>query len=435
VSARVGRIGLRLETSRDGHEAAERIARELRGALPGAIETALAPYAADDDVAIVPRLRITVRAPLAATTGRAIARTIADACARTIASDAAPLAPHATGASTSAAETLLERLTPDGGVRADAATEAAAWLIALALDERPDFRRISSFADDEHLATPAALVAACERCGASAVFRRLGRTWARTLASRASAREARALLRLLDDDDREPSPETWAYARAALRAAGGASEQLELRAVLVAVDGVLAERPGIGAAVRSLLAAPTRPAGTTSRDADRAAGLEHPEPGDERGPAVASACTGFWLLLPHLARRVGSLDDETARLVAAGVAACLWGSEATTDPAIAAFLTGATAEAMLRHDGVRIERLAVAAVRDFARTLFRFERARCGYVLRSMLYGPAVVWHEADRWFATLPQSPLRVVVERTAPYGDVAAPWAEPALTMVRDP
>lgn len=440
MSARVGRIGLRFETSNDRREVAERAARELRSALPDALGSALAPYAAARDVAVVPRLHVTVRASLAGTSGRDLARTIAEACVRAIAEEAKQLAVSPFAEGTSAAEEFLNALTPDGGVRAEPATEAAAWLIALARDERPDFRRASSFADDEHLPTPAALIAACDRCGARAVIAALGLEWARTLARRCNAREALLLLQQLDDRT-EPSPQSWAFAAQALRAMAATTAHVsEVRGLLVALEGLFAQQPGIVAALRSLLAARILEAAAVAVDPTMAAALTTEQARAIQAPSeaepLASTCTGFWLLLPHLTPRIRAYDDDDERrAVAALVARRLWGDAALDDPAITAFLADFPAPELCAPTGIAVDRLAVGVVRDFARTLFRFERARRAYILRSLLFGSGTVRRTSDGWSATLPQSPLRIVIERTAPYGEVATPWTDPVFTLVRDP
>ena len=94
----------------------------------------------------------------------------------------------------------------------------------------------------------------------------------------------------------------------------------------------------------------------------------------------------------------------------------LGGAVAADDPAVTALcLPGESPRdlcATAVPDCVRVERLAVAIVRDFARTLAHFEQARCGYILRAILSGSGSVRRTPDGWSATLPQSPLRVVLD-----------------------
>ncbi|MGC2405781.1 MAG: hypothetical protein WA431_05180, partial [Candidatus Cybelea sp.] len=281
------------------------------------------------------------------------------------------------------AETFLRTLATARGVHADPAIEAAAWLVAIARDEWRAFRAISLFSDLEHLATPAALVAICERCNPCDVLAALGRKWATTIVRRCTAEEARRLLRLLDDG-REPEASTWVHVHAALSGAAGSGPEetfdvAEVRALVVAVEGFFAERPGIFVAAqtlaRSIAAITTRLAlrpgerRDDEMDAVTLPGAPVITGRNERERLTFdSECAGFWLLLPHLARRLREYSEDDARAIAARVAETLFGARALDDPAITVFapreLLPSERE---RIAGVCAERLAVAVVRDFAR--------------------------------------------------------------------
>jgi hypothetical protein len=409
-------------------------------------------------VAIVPRLHVRLRAPLGSINGRDLARRIADACLDAIAHECSTLAPSARDREDGTAERTLRALTVLDGVRVDAATEAAAWLVALARDERTVVRRASPYADLEHLTSAAAFVAICARAGARAVLAALGTAWATSLAVRCTASEARRLLALIDDRS-EPTTDTWRTIKAfrdeldpVARASSVGRDRAppgppsgrgsDVFALLLAIRGVFAECAGAVTAARALAVVEAGSA-TASEvlmppDHDRVPAADESrsmEPEDDQ--PLESACTGLWLLLPHLARRLQTYDDESVRAVAFCIAERLWGAGAADDPAITAF-TGGVEPAALRAavpPGVRIDRLSVAVLRDFARTLVRFENARTGYVLRAMLVGPGFVWRATGGWTATLPRSPVRIVLERAALLGAILTPWDEPTLAFVRDP
>lgn len=426
MSLEIGAVKLRFEAHAEHRSTAERVGREACSSLSEAFAAAHASHAADSGVVVVPRLRVTVRAPLGGMRGRDLARAIADACLRAAVNDSSTLAACAADREEGTAERTLRALTVLDGVRIDRATEAAAWLVALARDERTVLRRASPYADLEHLSSAAALVAVCARVDARAVLVSLGTTWAFKLARRCSAAEAIRLLAMLDDGS-EPTAHTWRTLaeRAAHTAHAGESD---VGTLLLAICGVFEGYPGAVIAARVIATLPAATA--TSGDA--------PAPVAQTGDAaLESACTGFWLLLPHLTRRLWEFDEESARAIAFVVAERLWGALAGGDPAIRAF-TCEREPAALRlavPPQARIDRLSVCIVRDFARTIFRFERARVGYLLRQMLFGPGLVWRTAEGWAATLPQSPIRILLERACLLGEAATPWGEPKLVFARDP
>lgn len=470
MSLDIGALNLRLEAPSHRRAAAERFGADLRAALPGALAEALAPYAALPGVAIVPRLRVNAAVAFGTANARAAARRIAASCVEAIVAESATLGSSPSDRSAGTAERTLRALPVLDGVRIDAATEAAAWLVALARDERSVVRRVSPYADLERVTSGAAFAAICERAGARAVIAALGPGWAYRLALRCTAFDATRLLALLDDGA-EPAAATWLALRTfrdELRAvadvcAPGVGESESARgipagfdpalvreltrhlrgrddliattpdsvlALIVALHGVFGGEPGVVGAARAL----TAPARSTAVDVAVSRAPSVPIASPEE--SVACACAGFWLLLPHLARRLAGFAEDDARGIALRIAERLFGNDARSDPAVLALTDGRDQDGLRARvpDAVRVDRLAVAIVRDFARTLLRFERARPWYVVRAMLTGPALLRHAPDGYAATLPQSPVRVVLERAALLGPVLAPWDEPHLTIVRD-
>lgn len=420
MSVHVGRIRLRLQARRGSGQRAADVAHELRGALPGALGAAFAARG-EAGVAVIPRMHVTLRAPLGRIRGRDIARAIAEACADAAATRSTTLGAPSASSDTreGTAERALRAARLLEGVRFDAVTEAAAWIVALASDERSIVRSVSPYADCEPLPFGTAFAELSARTGdARALIDALGRRWSRALAGRCSDREARRVLELLDDGI-APEAATWRALRDAMRTSSasvaGAGRPPFVRALLAALDAIDAGVPGAVAAAR-----------TVAGEAAAARVTAAPVP----DAALTSTCTGFWLLLPHLAHRIGDQDDETARAIALAVAEKLFGARAPDDPAIAAFAGDARVP-----EGLRLDRLAVGTVRDFARTIGPFRRARCGYVVRAILTGAGSVRRDGpDAWSATLPQAPLRIVLERASPYGRVETPWNLPLLVLSRD-
>lgn len=467
MSLDIGDVNLRFEAPGERRSAAERLGAELSAALPDALQTALAAHADTPGVAIVPRVRMNVRAALGRVHGRDLARRIADACLEAIVAESSTLGASPGDRHEGTAERTLRALTVLDGVRVDAATEAAAWLIALVRDERTVLRRATPYADLEYLTSAVAFVEICARAGARAVLIALGSVWAVALALRCSDADASRLLALLDDGS-EPTAHTWRMLKAfrderrvpvpgadAERRAEGpewtssagigladgrpvSQPSTFVLALLIAIEGVFERYPGAVAAAKAVAQSerlPQLPAVDSPAHIDGATNSDEPP---AAGPVsskaqLESTCTGFWLLLPHLARRLWDFDEETARAITLAVAERLCETGAAGDPAIVAFV-GERQAAALRlavPPEVRIDRLSIAVVRDFVRTLHRFERARCGYVLRAMLAGPGLVWRTDAGWAATLPQSPLRIVLERAALLGELTTPWGEPELAV----
>jgi hypothetical protein len=464
MSLDIGDVTLRFEAPAEGRSAAERVAAELRAALPEALRAALAVHSDSPGVAVVPRLRMHLRAPLSRLRGTDLARRIAEACLEAIVAESSIIGASPSDRDDGTAERTLRALTVLDGVRIDAATEAAAWLIALVRDEQTVLRRVTPYADLEYLTATAAFVEICARAGARAVLVALGSVWAVSLALRCTDDEARRLLGLLDDGS-EPTAHTWLMLEALreeepVPASSGTSGTAQLvseilkgltnsgrgsrpgtnvLALIMAIRGVFERYPGAVVAAKALAASPRLP--ETSVTLPPQNGVEtHSEARDVETNSEArleSACTGFWLLLPHLARRLWTFDEETARAITFAVAEQLCGAGAGDDPAISAFTTGLRPEELRLAvpPELRIDRIGVSAVRDFARAFPRFERARCGYVLRAMLAGPGFVWRSSRGWAATMPQSPLRIVLERAALVGPLITPWGEPELTLEDDP
>jgi hypothetical protein len=360
-------------------------ARELRAALPDALGAAFAARP-EAGIAVVPVMRMSLSAPLAGIRARDVAVSIAEACAEAAATRCTMIGAASDEPWESAAAAALTALGEGDGVQLDASTEAAAWLVAHARDERSVVRRASPYADAEHLSIGASFAHVALRVGdARALVRALGPTWALRLAERCTNDEARAILRLLRDGD-EPS-----------------------------------------AALRATLAALER-AATDARVRDAATHGMHADEPQESGS------TGFWLLLPALARCLGDVDDDVGQAVAGALAETLWGPSAADDPAIRAFTGDLPSDGKrLLPPDLRLGRLAVSVVRAFAAELGPFRRARCTYVLRAILSGTGSVRRHGETWYATWPRSPLRIVLERCCRPGPVARPWETPALVTER--
>lgn len=410
VSANIGRIRLRLETTPLRRAHVEGLAGELRSNLPDALAAALASRS-DDAVLLVPRMKVTVRAPLGRVRGLDLAGAIAEACVEAALARSVAVETSGDHGTASTAHEIVERLRSADGVRCrSSAEEAAAWLVGLVLDERSDLRACSPFADLQNLPTGAALIEVCSRVGdARSILGALGERWSLLFASRCSDAEARHLLRLLATGE-EPNEITWAFVAAQL-----AAPQTVAVALRTVVEGVAASIPGVARAALSILASPST----------------------ESGVALASELTGFWLLLPHLARRIYNVDERAARGIALGLAERLAPRSADDDPAVQALCNVGELISDLRAaipPDIRIDRLLFATIRDFARTLSHFEGASCGYVRRAILNGPGAVRQTPEGWSATLPRSPLRIVLERASLLGAIHAPWSLPRLTIVRD-
>jgi 2-phospho-L-lactate guanylyltransferase (CobY/MobA/RfbA family) len=488
VRTDVGRVALRLETAASGRARANVVARELRDELPRALEDART-FATGEGVVLVPKMRVTLRAPLARVRGRDLARAIAEACLEAAATRSVALVGGdvaGPAAATSAAERILAALRQSEGVRvASREEEAAAWLLALARGERSRLPRASPHDDLERLSTPRAFAELMKRVDSpDALLDALSPRFTAELAARCADADARNALVRLDACADVPA-EIWravaqrfaalsahearAPWRAALFAVVEAAPR-DARAATVAAAHTFAAacdtrgaRPSAlargnaasearDAAVREahLDGAPKREAdahdGTTSANdipADVAAALVAAARRDAGGAAhespydvaLASDLTGLWCLLPHVARLTAHFDERSRRAAALAVAQVLAGTSASDDPAIACWCGEERAEDLLAAlpANVQPHRLAVAAVRRFARSLRHFEQARCTYVLRAILSGPGDVIRRRDGWDATLPRAPLRVILDRAALIGPLETPW-EGRFAFVRD-
>jgi hypothetical protein len=240
---------------------------------------------------------------------------------------------------------------------------------------------------------------------------------------RSTPAEALQLLALIDDGI-EPSAETRRRADARFR------EQTEalpaaVRAAAAALALLFENAEGAAEAAQTALRASERAAIAIA--SVPVPGLDAPQ---------TSNLTGLWLLLPFAGEQLDGLDELERRAVALAVAELLAGSDAGDDPAVAAWFGDASERDL--HAAVPpdapIARIAASAVRAFARQLGYLRRPRCSYVLRAILSGPATVRRREDGAFeATLPRSPLRVLLERAGCLGPVKAPWRHPALEFVR--
>lgn len=404
----VGRVNVEVLTPLHRHGYVEAVLRGLRLSLPDAIAGAVGATSAGG-VAFVEKMNVTVSAPLSAMSGDDLSEVIARACV-----EAAEHRTTHVGPGIGVAEEVLRRSTTDDGVRCGSlAEEAAAWLIALVLDDQGPVRRLSPHRDLEHLTSGAALAAVCRWLGdARQVTHAMGPQWSGLFARRCDEQDAATVLDLLDDG-RDPVDDTMRLVEQRLREADRVRQQAA--GLLVALEGVEAGLPGVVAAVREAVGA---------ANANAAARRE-------------SLATGLWLLLPHLAHALGPVDDLVARGIVLAVLEWLGGPMIADDPAMTAFYGDESRQTLLDAvpESVVVRHIAVRALRDFTRTLHYFERSSGAYVLRNVLRGPGTVRLDADGWHATLPASPLHVLLDRTSPYGPLLTPWSEPRLWIERGP
>jgi hypothetical protein len=420
MSASIGRVHVTLRTASGARERGDVLARELRWALPRSLTDAAARAARGaSGVVLVPRVHVTMRGALDRLRANDVARALAQASVD--AAVARSARSSTSGEDASVAQSVVEALRSGTAVRcASPAEVAAAWLVALALDEPGMLRFFSPFVDLRGLPWGTAFAQLCARVrDANAVIAALGRSWSQRFASTCSAADARLVIGVMADDD-EPAAQTWAFLATRVAAADDGARTAQARALLgAAIDGRFERRPGIVTAVRSMLVASRRPAQRTD------------------GLRMASNLTGVWLLWRHLAPFVAGCDERTARAVALALSERLGGSFAAGDPAIEALCDAGDSIRDLRAalpGTVHVGRLTVSVVRDFARGLPHFQNARPGYILRAILSGPGSVTRTTAGWSATLPHSPLRVVLERAALLGEVDVPWKSPRLLLVRD-
>jgi hypothetical protein len=399
MSLLVGRIRLAVRTPA-GSARTGALLREARSALRDAFAGA-ASATDGEGVVRIRRMRVQVSAPLGALSGDALARAIADACI-----EAAATRSPAASATGNRAEAIVAASHGADGVRCATRWEAAAaWLVALDSDDALSRSIPSPYDDLAQLPSAAAFLAVLRRTGnPNAVLDALGERWTRAFAGRCTPAEARAVLDTIDDDGHATAG-SIAHARMLLAQ----------------------QPPGLARDVRTALTAlAMRAAGYA--DAVRAARTA--------ATAAASRLTGAWLLLPFLRQYVARWSEDERRAIATALAERIAGPSAADDPAIHALfgeMSIRDMRARLPADA-RLDRILVSTVRDFARTLRGFERARMTYVLQRILAGDAAVHAAGDMLHATLPHAPLRIVLERAAPFGPIAAPWQSPKLALVRD-
>jgi hypothetical protein len=421
MPASIGRVELTVRAASHASDRAALLARDVRSALPAALTAAAA--AADGGVAgvvLVPRVNVSMNGALRRLRGEHVARTLARACIDAVVERSSPLR-DAAGEDDGRAQCIVDTLRSGESVRcASRAEAAAAWLVASSIGEPGMLLSLPPFADLRYRSSGAAFAQVCERVNdAGAVIGALGRRWSERFAALCSEADARSVLRMMANDD-DPDAETWTFLAGRLAASAERDAGSPARRLLsAAIAGRFEGRAGIAAAARSMLASPRRAAGTNVAN------------------AMASDLCGIWLLWRRLGPLVDGYDEREARAVALALGERLGGSFAAGDPALAALCCDGESLRDLRAAaprGLHVERLTVAVIRDFARGLTHFERARCGYVLRAILSGPGEVTRTADGWSATLPHSPLRVVLERASLLGPVAVPWESPRLTLVPD-
>lgn len=412
MSSSIGRVRVTLRTTSDACEPAGVLARDIRSALREALSEATvhAPGSAPG-VILVPRVNVTMRGALHRLRAKDVARALARACV-----DAVVARSECPGEGASVAQNIVEALRSGAAVRcASPAGAAAAWLVAFALDEPGVLLSLAPFADLRRRSSGTAFAQVCARThDANGVIAALGRSWSQRFATACGENDARTVLGLMADDD-EPAADTWAFLASRVAAVRDPARQL----LGAAIDGRFDGRSGIASAARSMVASSQR---AVQRTETR---------------RMASNLTGVWLLWRHLGPSVAGFDERTARAVALALAERLGGSFAAGDPAIEALCGAGESLRELRAAvpaALHVERLTVSVVREFARGLSHFGNARCGYVLRAILSGPGSVTRTDAGWSATLPHSPLRVVIERAGLLGAVEVPWVSPRLTLVRD-
>lgn len=418
----IGKIGVRVRVTPAARQRGAALVRELRAMLPEALMAAVRT-AADSGagVVLVPRITASMRGSLRGLRGSRVARVLAQASIAAAVERSAPVAAQSDESGT--AQTIVETLRSGTSVRCRSLAEAgAAWLVALILDEPGVLRSLTPFADLQHRSSGAAFAEVCGRTGdAGAVVAALGRSRAIAFAARCTAGEAAAVLRSMAEEG-EPAADTWAFLAGRVDAALRAGDETrEVRLLRATIEGRFDHRPGVVAAAQTLLRT-----------------MPRPQPSDaSQGLPLESNLTGLWLLWPYLSRHVDGHDERAMRGIALALGEFLGGAIADDDPALAVLCNDGESPHSLRAAapaGLQIERLAVALVRDFARSLTHFERARCGYILRAILSGPGSVIRTPGGAEATLPHSPLRVVLERAALLGPLDVPWRLPCLALVRD-
>lgn len=230
-----------------------------------------------------------------------------------------------------------------------------------------------------------------------------------------------------------------ANASDAARHAGVRDDAGAVASSALAASGIASDATANDAARDSALARPNDSRASDARENDADGENRRAARGaitDARLAPAASALTGLWCLLPHLARLTAAYVAGERRAAAVAVAERLAGPDAVDDPAVAAWCGDRPRDDVLAAlpPAIRVDRLAVSSVRAFARTLRGFERASCTYVLRAMLDGPGVVAQRDGGWIATLPRSPLRVVLDYAGVGGKLGKPWGDETYAYVAD-
>ena len=367
---------------------ARAMAETLPGNLPSAIGRALAHHGSSYRRLLVPQIRVELRADLSSTSSDALARALAAACAQALDEEASTAdALGGVGGAEACLASNAVWCTPE--------VEMAAWLTATLHGSTVDLWK-----------------------------RSLDREFAHTPVSHAF----RSLLGRVDD----PAAVVRALGSANFEALACSSSEADACAILMKLDSRLLPEGDMNAessCYRKALIDYAR-AGRTESPAElidaTANGSSESNAGWDR-----SNFTGLWCLLRPLADLLEGFDEAEARHLATYVAVLLCGESALIDPAISLWQcepanpTGA--EILLSR------RLATLAIRRFARRLYRFEEARCSYILRAMLSGPGFVRETADGFEATLPRSPLRVVLDRADVLGEIRTPWRGPTLRLVK--
>jgi len=421
--------------ARSGAGRARTLLHELSRRLAEPMAKAFEDSGLGEGTLLVPRLRLEVRIDLTRASADDVAAAIARACAEALL-EMSIGGKTVTATQTDAAAVVAETVAGDQPVCcANVETEAAAWLVTRFHGSSTRLWKRSFEREFAHASIGSTLAALVHHFpNPRALLAALGGNDLDEIIRHCTEPEARAVLFRLDDG-REPSAQTWRIVREMLR-----DRRLQLArapyrmALRVCAQALRAEAPGASSAALTLaqeFGESVFPSANSLSAEFEAATHDVREVETVGNAWMPSDLTGLWCLLPALATLLRDVDEDSARRAAIGAALLLAGEDALDDPAIAAW--GCDQSDQQSFAGSH-RRLAVQSIRRFAQGLRGFERARCTYVLRAILSGPGAVRRVEDGWEATLPRSPLRIILDRSGLLGDVKTPWQRPALRLVHE-
>jgi hypothetical protein len=422
MSVAIDRFQLTVYTNA-GDARARAFAGRLPQWIPAAIGAACSGEAVGDGALLVPRLRVELGVDFAGSTNDDVARAIAGAFVDHLTKVTSSPA-SAIGAEAAARETVNSIIAGKSLRCPSAEVEAAAWLLARLRNSSTTLWRRSFDREFSHMPIGAALCELVRRASNSrALIEGLGTSALERIARHCTEAEAEKILGLLEDY-REPDAATLRAVELSLRQHFSDLAGAPHRCALIACS----------AAIQQGLAGASKTARERVRDIAQQSPASSTAAGYEQH-VFPSNLTGLWCLLPALAYRLRGVGEQRARRMAIEVAALLAGKDAPADPAIAAWEAARPEDVDSGPiDRRSIVRLAVRAIRDFAAGLTRLERARCTYILRAVLSGPGLVLRTPSGWEATLPRSPLRIILDRAGLLGPIATPWNRLDLRFVRD-